>query len=219
MNTNFLMVVLMGFVILSFVGVIVIYADSETDIDKWLNWSSENLNNFDDVIEFLDIVKFVINSGIVQVEINDRYDIGFQDGIKSVDVVIDRYDIGFQDGIKLVDTNDIDLEPIEIKLDDIIIQISINSSFQTCELNDDCYNPSYSKVKVGNKVTWINLDDVRHSVTSGTKGKYVLESNGLFDSGFLLQGQSYERYFRSVGIFDYFCDIHPWQIGTLEVYN
>ena len=57
-------------------------------------------------------------------------------------------------------------------------------------------------------VMWINKDSVTHHVVSDT---------GVFDSGDLATGQSYNYTFNQTGSFPYHCSIHPSMTGTIVV--
>ncbi|HYC26654.1 MAG TPA: multicopper oxidase domain-containing protein [Nitrososphaerales archaeon] len=73
------------------------------------------------------------------------------------------------------------------------------------------YSPDVVHVVVGvnNTVMWTNNDDTVHTVTSSTAG--------LFDSGYLIAGQSWTYTFQTPGTYQYHCSIHPWMTGTVIV--
>jgi plastocyanin len=86
------------------------------------------------------------------------------------------------------------------------------------------YMPSVITVGVNQTVTWINQDKEVHTVTSGqSSGRVGLvrngmgHPNGLFDSGLIKPGQSWTHEFTKVGTFEYFCMIHPWMEGYVQV--
>jgi len=78
------------------------------------------------------------------------------------------------------------------------------------------YMPTEISVRPGDKVEWGNADAVSHTVTSGT-----LESGttGMFDSGYLKPGDKFSWVFdkKDVGEIKYFCTIHPWMNGVVNV--
>jgi plastocyanin len=78
------------------------------------------------------------------------------------------------------------------------------------------FRPSTVSISPGTAVSWTNDDIETHTITSGS-----LESGGptgtLFDSGFLAPGKMYEHAFTDKGIFDYFCNLHPFMKGTVIV--
>ena len=79
------------------------------------------------------------------------------------------------------------------------------------------YTPEVISVAVGTTVTWINNDSVFHTITSGTSNGTVATPDGVFDSGEVQPGETYERTFDESGTFDYHCTPHPWMKGQVEV--
>lgn len=63
-------------------------------------------------------------------------------------------------------------------------------------------------VKTGTTVTWINGDDIPHTVVSG---------NGVFKSKVLDTGDRFSFTFAKPGQFGYFCSLHPHMTGTIVV--
>ena len=60
-------------------------------------------------------------------------------------------------------------------------------------------------VAVGTTVTWTNQDNAGHTTTSGASP----ESDGIWNSAVLTQGQTLTQTFDTAGEFVYFCRIHP----------
>lgn len=73
-------------------------------------------------------------------------------------------------------------------------------------------NRSFSSTAVlvshGDVVKWKNNDSGIHTVTS---------KDGTFDSGMILSGSDFEHKFDEKGRFEYFCSLHPWMQGTVQV--
>ena len=69
-------------------------------------------------------------------------------------------------------------------------------------------------VKVLDTVVWENADTAAHTVTSGIPDS---GSNGLFDSGLIGPGKSFQYQFTEVGDYEYFCVVHPWMTGVVTV--
>lgn len=63
-------------------------------------------------------------------------------------------------------------------------------------------------VTQGSTVTWVNRDQVPHTVVEKTK---------LFRSAALDTGDSYSYKFDKVGTFDYFCSLHPQMVAKVIV--
>ena len=82
-----------------------------------------------------------------------------------------------------------------------------------CEEDDRCYIPSQIVIEHRKQVTWVNEDSAFHSVTSGFYG----EPTELFDSGHLDPYQSFSFTFDEIGIYDYYCTLHPWMDGQVIV--
>jgi len=98
-----------------------------------------------------------------------------------------------------------------------IINVSIPSgnSAQGCELLVDvCYNPSSVIVNVGDTIMWSNDDTVPHTVSSGS---FDNGPDGAFDSGLLMQSSTFKMTFDESGSFDYYCFVHPWMVGNVQV--
>ena len=73
------------------------------------------------------------------------------------------------------------------------------------------------RVAPGTTVTWTNDDTVVHTVTSGTSTGTVATPDGLFDSGDLAAGESFQVTFAEEGEFPYYCAPHPWMVGRVIV--
>lgn len=72
------------------------------------------------------------------------------------------------------------------------------------------YSPQVMTVTVGAKVTWVNRDDVPHTVTSPAKPR-------LLNSGTLDTDQSFSHVFTKPGTYEYFCAVHPKMTGQIIV--
>jgi plastocyanin len=73
------------------------------------------------------------------------------------------------------------------------------------------FSPDTLTIKVGTTVTWTNQDSVEHTVTSDT---------GLFDSGNLSQGKTFNYTFTEAGTYPYHCTPHHSKMaGTVIVTN
>ena len=76
------------------------------------------------------------------------------------------------------------------------------------------YDPEIITVEVGTTVVWDNVDTILHTVTSGTPGD---GPDGLFDSSVISAGDTFSYTFDKAGSVDYYCIVHPWMIGTVNV--
>ena len=99
------------------------------------------------------------------------------------------------------------------------VQFGIGTGIPGCEETDECYVPYEVTVDVGGEVTWINDDSAIHTVTAGiplTDEAGTDYPNG-FDSGFVSSGETYTQVFEIAGTYPYFCQLHPWMIGVVNV--
>jgi plastocyanin len=72
------------------------------------------------------------------------------------------------------------------------------------------FSPAQLTVKAGTKVTWVNRDDLPHTVTSSVKPR-------LFDSGTLDTDEGFAHVFDRPGTYEYFCALHPKMTGRIVV--
>ena len=73
-------------------------------------------------------------------------------------------------------------------------------------------------IETGTTIKWIQSSAVSHSVTSGTTDDYYSYPDGKWDSGALKNGESFSVGFDEVGVFRYFCNIHPGSMtGVITV--
>jgi plastocyanin len=72
------------------------------------------------------------------------------------------------------------------------------------------FGPATVTVAAGTRVTWVNHDDVPHTVTSKAKPR-------LFDSGALDTDGRFAFVFTALGTYDYFCAVHPHMTAKVIV--
>jgi plastocyanin len=94
------------------------------------------------------------------------------------------------------------------------VSISVGASVPT---NSDFYVPDVVDTTVGSMVTWTNEDSVPHTATSGVVENNAPVPDGVFDSGFLNNGQSFSFVFDTAGAYDYYCTLHPFMTGKITV--
>jgi len=94
------------------------------------------------------------------------------------------------------------------------VKISMGSGSPGCEETNSCYIPYEVSVSTGSTVTWINIDNAAHTVTSGTPNG---GPNGLFDSSIIAMNSEFSYTFSESGMYDYFCIVHPWMTGIVSV--
>jgi plastocyanin len=79
---------------------------------------------------------------------------------------------------------------------------------KTVDIQNFAFVPETIVVQTGTTVRWTNQDAAPHTVTSNT---------GLFDSGTLQNGETFEFTFDQPGRYAYFCAIHPFMTGRVIV--
>jgi plastocyanin len=70
------------------------------------------------------------------------------------------------------------------------------------------FGPDTLTVPANSTVTWVNKDDVPHTVAS---------SDGLFKSKAMDTDDKYSYTFTKPGTYSYFCSIHPKMVGKIVV--
>lgn len=76
------------------------------------------------------------------------------------------------------------------------------------------YDPEVIQVASGTTVVWKNMDSTIHTVTAGEPQS---GPSGLFDSELISAGDSFEYTFTEAGKEDYYCIVHPWMVGSVDV--
>ena len=98
--------------------------------------------------------------------------------------------------------------------DEVKIENGRGSSEPGCELTNLCFIPAIATAHVGDKIIFLNGDDAPHTSTSGTPAS---GPNGIWDSGLQQPGVDFVFIATNPGTFDYFCMVHPWMVGQLEI--
>lgn len=96
----------------------------------------------------------------------------------------------------------------------VMVDIPAGTAVPGCEETDECYIPASVTINAGDTVTWINLDTAAHTVTGGSPAE---GPSGVFDSSLVLGGAEYSFTFEESGSYDYFCMVHPWMVGDVQV--
>ena len=104
-------------------------------------------------------------------------------------------------------------EPVSaVKSQPVIIPAGVG--VPGCEETNECYLPPSLIIGTGTTVIWENIDTAAHLATSGTPSG---GPDGLFDSGMIMAGGTFEHEFIDSGEFEYYCIVHPWMVGTVTV--
>ncbi|HEV8440975.1 MAG TPA: plastocyanin/azurin family copper-binding protein [Methylomirabilota bacterium] len=75
------------------------------------------------------------------------------------------------------------------------------------------FRPSPLAVPAGAPVTWLNQDDITHTITSGTPEK----RDGRFNLQLAGKGATGTVEFTDAGVYPYFCDRHQSMRGEIRV--
>ena len=75
-------------------------------------------------------------------------------------------------------------------------------------MRDIRFNPETATAKVGQKVCWVNDDDVQHDAAA---------DGGQFKSSLFGKGETFSTTVRKAGTISYVCTVHPGMTGTLKV--
>ncbi len=130
--------------------------------------------------------------------------------------------LGGSDSVQLEETvgQEVALSAPTVEVPQATSPMSVDVSIPTgtavpgCEDTNECWLPAEISVGVGGTVTWSNDDTAAHTVTSGspTDGP-----DGTFDSSLFMAGATFEVTFDDSGSYDYFCMVHPWMKGNVQV--
>ena len=96
----------------------------------------------------------------------------------------------------------------------VTVSIPQGSGVAGCEVNNECFLPHDITIPIGTTVIWNNDDTAAHTVTSGI---FADGFDGMFDSRMFTSGSAYEFTFNDSGRYDYFCLVHPWMVGVVNV--
>jgi len=78
----------------------------------------------------------------------------------------------------------------------------------TVTIDNFTFSPPVLTIKPGSKVTFINHDDIPHS---------IVDASGKFKSKVLDTDESFSMTFATVGDVSYFCGLHPHMKGSIVV--
>jgi plastocyanin len=96
----------------------------------------------------------------------------------------------------------------------VSVDIPSGTAVPGCEETNECYLPASVTINAGDTVEWINSDTAAHTVTGGSPAE---GPSGVFDSSLILGGAQYSNTFEESGSFNYFCMVHPWMVGNVQV--
>ena len=123
---------------------------------------------------------------------------------------------GFEDVPEMIVREEPEPEPTPERITPFTGTVSIPSGAAVpgCEETNQCYAPAEVTIAVGETVTWSNDDTAAHTVTSGIPSE---GPDGNFDSSLFMAGTTFSHTFEETGEYDYFCMVHPWMTGKVQV--
>ena len=125
---------------------------------------------------------------------------------------IDRLPVDMESEEDLITESIVD-EPVSaVKSETVIIPAGVG--IPGCEETSECYLPPSLTIGTGTTVIWENIDAAAHLATSGTPDG---GPDGVFDSGMIMAGGTFEHEFIDSGEFQYYCLVHPWMVATVIV--
>ncbi len=119
--------------------------------------------------------------------------------------------VQYGDNKNNADATSFEFRKSEKRIKTHFVALAVNSS--TPDSTRYCI-PDILKIKVGDRVEWVNDDDNVHTITSGSVKN---GPSGVFDSSIIMPNSSYEVTFKEKGTHDYFCLLHPWKKCTIIV--
>ncbi|KAB0494522.1 cupredoxin domain-containing protein [Pseudomonas vancouverensis] len=90
----------------------------------------------------------------------------------------------------------------------LIVSIPVWASDVNIDIKEFMYGPKDLTVAVGTRVTWVNDDEVPHTVA---------ETHKAFRSGALDTNDRFSWVFNTPGEYEYFCALHPQMTGKIVV--
>jgi len=94
------------------------------------------------------------------------------------------------------------------------VNVAEGSGVPGCDETNECYIPYEISISIGGEVIWNNSDSAAHTVTSGNPSD---GPDGIFDSSLFMSGTTFSDIFDEAGTYEYFCMVHPWMRGIIQV--
>ena len=111
-------------------------------------------------------------------------------------------------------------EAIDLNGVEHFVNFTSNSNVPGCEKTQSCLVPTKITIDIGDSVTWTT----DYGVNTITAGDLFVDPNlvGLdypngFDSGLMIQGESFTHQFTVEGTYPYFSMVRPWISGVVTV--
>ena len=129
---------------------------------------------------------------------------------------------GFEDVPEMIVREEFEAEPIPSEFPEeqlmlpatVKVNVAEGSGVPGCDETNECFIPYEVSIAVGGDVIWSNVDSAAHTVTSGNPSD---EPGGVFDSSLFMAGTTFSHTFEEAGTYEYFCMVHPWMRGIIQV--
>ncbi|MCH6571191.1 MAG: hypothetical protein IH780_01275 [Thaumarchaeota archaeon] len=129
---------------------------------------------------------------------------------------------GFEDVPEMIVREEFEAEPIPSEVPEeqlmlpatVKVNVAEGSGVPGCDETNECFIPYEVSIAVGGEVIWSNVDSAAHTVTSVNPSD---EPDGVFDSSLFMAGTTFSHTFDEAGTYEYFCMVHPWMKGIIQV--
>ena len=93
-----------------------------------------------------------------------------------------------------------------------LIEITNNSWKQGCERDDECFLPYVTAINVGDIILFANQDEYEHNIRVRGDSEYL-----HFPADVIKPNEYFVYKFLEYGKYDYYCTLHPWMEGVIQV--
>ena len=93
-----------------------------------------------------------------------------------------------------------------------LIEIVNNSWKQGCEKDDECFLPYVTTINVGDIILFTNQDEYEHNIRVRGDSEYL-----HFPADVIKPNEYFVYKFLEYGKYDYYCTLHPWMEGVIQV--
>ena len=179
--------------------------------------------------EYVEFLQFLVDEEIITIPYDNSEEISqLENKVASLESEIsslkssiatdlkNAYDDGYAAGIKSAKSPTLEeaIESVTAGPETHIVETAMGSGAPGCETSNACYLPQDITINAGDTVTWNNVDNAAHTVTSGSPAN---GPSGVFDSSLLMAQGVFSHTFDDAGYYDYLCLVHPWMIGSVTV--
>ncbi len=165
------------------------------------------------VIEWVNEDAGIAHTATSSIDFGETFDTGLLNGGETYQLDTSNLEIGSYEYMCIVHPWMVATINIIEPTEPTVTSVSMPDGAQIQQEGQLYYVPTSVTISVGSSVVWTNDDTAVHTVTSGT----IQDQTGVFDSGLVSSGNTFEYLFDTAGTFDYFCIVHPWMEGSVIV--